>query len=503
MTSVSLGEVIYLSCKPMFKIYFLIGVGFWLARKNILSVDTTKNISSIAIMVTMPALLFNKIITNIDNSDIAQIGTIAFLGIFNMLGGGLLCFLAGLVTRSPKRWYGGLISVGMFPNISDLPIAYLQSLEGSGVVSDVDRGVAFNCIYTVIQLIGQFNCGLYKLIEWDFRDAFKNAGEKKPGDEEQTVSTSESPESSRHTDCSNSLTSISSSADENDTDENQPHSLREKRTGRRSSRSTARSLDLGRTESACSGVSLREMPTENMADMVRQYSRFDELAAGSVKVNDPADLQVAPKPAPSELKGVWPLAKSFMFLLLESFRKPISLTIVISLITCMIPWVKALFVTTNQAHISPAPDGLPPLSFMMDISSYIGAAQVPFGLLVLGATIGRLEIRDIPLSRWRTPVAVTAVRLVLLPVVGCALDSKVSKDGLFYNEPILHFVSNIVFCMPPATSNIYLTAFYTPPDYEDHIQVDCLALSYICHYVALVVCLPFTAAYTLKVPLKY
>ncbi|KAH3660362.1 hypothetical protein OGAPHI_006948 [Ogataea philodendri] len=507
---VPLGEVIYLAVKPMFKIYALIAIGFYLSRRNILSVDTTKNLSSIAIMVLLPSLMFNKIVTNIDNSDIAQIGTIAFLGLFNMFGGALLCFLAGLATRCPKVWYGGLISVGLFPNISDLPIAYLQSLEDSGILSNVDRGVSFDCIYTVIQVLFQFNLGLYRLIEFDFRDALKAANTKNLQDEEESPNGSDSTQELDDMDRAPTHTSdlsIDSSLDDNSDRGNHLRFLREKENSVRNTGSnTHRGLDLGRRDSVASATSnhsLRELPSENMADVVRQYSRFSELATGTVKMSDPADLQVAPKSQILSRNGFLGLFKSVFFLLVESLQKPISIAMIIAITICMIPWVKALFVQTDQAHISPAPDKLPPLSFIMDITSYIGAAQVPFGLLILGGTIGRLRIKNIPLSRWRTPLVVTAVRLVLLPVIGCALNSKVHKDGLFYNDPILYFVSNLVFCMPPATSNIYLTAFYTPPDYQDHTQVDCLAMSYICHYIALAICLPFTASYTLKVSLKY
>jgi auxin efflux carrier family protein len=79
-----LGEVIYTAVKPIFKIYLIIGVGYYLARKNILTVETSKNISTIAIRVLIPCLTFQKIVTNINNRLIHEIATIVIIAYFMM-----------------------------------------------------------------------------------------------------------------------------------------------------------------------------------------------------------------------------------------------------------------------------------------------------------------------------------------------------------------------------------------------------------------------------------
>ncbi|GME84168.1 unnamed protein product [Ambrosiozyma monospora] len=104
---------------------------------------------------------------------------------------------------------------------------------------------------------------------------------------------------------------------------------------------------------------------------------------------------------------------------------------------------------------------------------------------------------------WKVPILVTIFKLCIFPVIGCAVNSKFSKDGLFYNDDVLYFVSNINYCLPPATALLYLTAIYIPPDQDDAFQMDMLALVYIAHYMLLVVCLPFVTSYTVKVSLGY
>ena len=57
----------------------------------------------------------------------------------------------------------------------------------------------------------------------------------------------------------------------------------------------------------------------------------------------------------------------------------------------MAPPLKALFVNSNF-YMPNAPDELP-LSFIIDFTSYVGAASVPLGLILLGTTLARLQVK--------------------------------------------------------------------------------------------------------------
>lgn len=164
-----LGQVIYTAVKPIFKIYLIMAVGFYLARKNILTVDTSRNISSIALNVLIPSISFQKIVTNINNTMIKEIATIVIVGFFMMFSQALIIFGVGVAAGCPRNWWGGLILCGLLPNISDLPIAYLQTMETAGIFANVDLGVSFVMIYLCLQMIIQFPAGSYRLVEWDFK----------------------------------------------------------------------------------------------------------------------------------------------------------------------------------------------------------------------------------------------------------------------------------------------------------------------------------------------
>ncbi|GMG39794.1 unnamed protein product [Ambrosiozyma monospora] len=556
--SVSLGKIIYIAVKPIFKIYLIVGVGFWLAKKNILTVDASRNISNIVMMVLVPCLAFTKIVTNISNSDIAQIGSIAIISFFMMFGEAMLVFIVGVLVGCPRNWWGGLIACGLLPNIGDLPIAYLQGLQDSNVFTDVDKGVSYVFIYVALQFLVQFNLGGFRLIEMDFKYdmKLKEKAENDPelalndpekdtdaglttqtsGDFEQksTATTSQRQHSphDRESDLPSSISSSIISVSTGTTNNIHNKTTKLKANDPPRSKTTAHTPQhpLSRITSAVSSMlpadddmlsrsmfvdnDTSSRPPEDVNDIVKVYSRYDQLSKKQI-----VDHEQPTSTSSKDGKSVQSLFKqaanlitfgnlklvlmAFLRSIWQSTKHPVSMSLIVSITVCMIPWVKALFVETKQAHLSSAPDGLPPLSFFMDFTSYIGAAQVPFGLLLLGGTIGRLKLKKLPKGLWRTPVSLTVIRLFVFPVIGCALNSKIHKDGLFYNEDILYFLSNINFCMPPATTLLYLTAMYTPVGYQESIQMDCLALAYIFHYICLVVCLPFTTSYTMKVSLGY
>ncbi|GME98882.1 unnamed protein product [Ambrosiozyma monospora] len=487
--------------------------------------------STVAMMVFLPALVFAKIVSNIDNSDIKEIGTIALEAVFVIIIQGLLTFLFGVLAGCPKNWYGGLLSCGMFANISDIPIAYLQSMESSNMIPNVDKGVSYICIYLCMQIIAQFNLGGFKLIELDFRNEIK----KRNGDTEasQSIKSNENVASHSSDATQTEKANGGSGSDSQDHDPNNfkvednsdlgsesPMSLLSLNTEESHSIAEPASLNyttsarqrkdtqLSRHPSIAASLfdnNLQSAPAENMKDVVRTYSKYNQLVEDEMaKAQESESFKAKPKINMTRIiSGIKGHGKAMISLIITSTLKPMSISLIFSITVSMIPWVKALFVTTHQAHLSSAPDGMPPLSFIMDFASYVGNAQVPLGLILLGGTIGRLQVNNMNAKIWKVPILVTIFKLCIFPVIGCAVNSKFSKDGLFYNDDVLYFVSNINYCLPPATALLYLTAIYIPPDQDDAFQMDMLALVYIAHYMLLVVCLPFVTSYTVKVSLGY
>ena len=96
--SITLGEAIWASVKPIIKIYLIIGVGFLLSKLNILTVEAARVVSDIVLTVLLPCLSFNKIVANIEDNDIKYVGIIC-LTAFLIFGTGWLC--AYIVKKDP------------------------------------------------------------------------------------------------------------------------------------------------------------------------------------------------------------------------------------------------------------------------------------------------------------------------------------------------------------------------------------------------------------------
>lgn len=584
---VPLGTIIYSAVKPILKIYLIIGLGFLLAKKNILSVVTCRDISNLVVSAIMPCLIFYNIVTNLKSSDIKNLGVIFFTGTLLFSVGCALAFVISIVTRSPKKWLGGILSVGLFPNISDLPIAYLQTLSQSGNIfttEEGNKGVAYVCIFLASQVFYQFSLGLYRLIEWDFRDELEGDAEDLEKNED-AIELSDTPESSQSSGtgrlASGEPRNESSSKDSNNEDEiddstsieseksnikqtnslsqmpqqlvsdadqdgseqsqhsafySRKHALGKTISGRRSSITSATSGALQVPVVSSDYLSLRLSHTrdsyeskkapQDMQDVINEYSQFEDLKLMKSLTNTsriaqpneatPPSIHGANEPYlaknasrdsnksledSSEKVSKLQRFKTEGLQVLRNFMAPNSVSLISSIIIAMSPPLKALFVASTNFHIPTAPDGKPPLSFLMDFTSYVGAASVPLGLLLLGATISRLQIKTMPPGFWKTALAITLTRLVLLPIFGVGLTTGFYKGGWYGDDKLVRFVSVLEFGLPSATALVYFTAFYTNPHSKEHLQMDCLAVCLIFQYSILFISLPFLVTFTLKVSL--
>lgn len=129
---------------------------------------------------------------------------------------------------------------------------------------------------------------------------------------------------------------------------------------------------------------------------------------------------------------------------LRSLCTPASISIISAFIISLVPPLKALFVAgVPGTHIHPAPDGLPPLNFLIDTASFIGAASVPLGLVCLGSALARLKV---PKGQWgQLPVgAITSFavgKILVTPVIGVLICQGLTNAGVIdKDDKVLRFV---------------------------------------------------------------
>jgi hypothetical protein len=137
---------------------------------------------------------------------------------------------------------------------------------------------------------------------------------------------------------------------------------------------------------------------------------------------------------------------------LKSLITPPALAIIFAFPIALITPLKALFTPlppgSGPSPIPNAPDGQPPLAFILDTANFIGAASVPLGLVCLGSALARLK-----LPPWRTwfgkesELPVGAIiglaigKMIVMPIVGVAMVQGMVQVGFIdRNDKVLRFV---------------------------------------------------------------
>lgn len=578
--SIALGPVIWAAVRPIIKIYLIIGTGYILAKMGILSVEATRSISDIVLTILLPCLSFNKIVANIEDQDIKTVGIICLSSALIFVTGLFFAYVIRRTMPVPKQWYGGILAGGMFPNISDLPIAYLQTMDQGFIFTpeEGEKGVACVIIFLAMFMICVFNLGGFRLIESDFHYQDQESGLTK---EETNAPTSQKAVSSETSSGispdktlpkpEKALTRSSGSA----SDKISNHSSVDSATGLAISSSVSvntqsaqvgneenmwdfiatrrtRSQPVALTEESYSrlrrpsvattirSIDMRDGPPQGVTDLIREYSNVDQYGHprrnsfipetdGEPLSYTMSGTSTMERLKNSDLKRIltsdatvnkrhietsggslprwlqkFPLTPYIVFFLKNCLR-PCSMAVIIALVIAFIPWVKALFVTSEHTpRIKQAPDNAPALSFIMDFTSYVGAASVPFGLLLLGATLGRLKIGKLYPGFWKSALLLVILRMCVMPIFGVLWCDRLVKAGWvnWEDDKMLLFVIAIDWSLPTMTTLIYFTASYTPPDAIETIQMECTSFFLMIQYPVMAISLPFLVTYFLKVQLK-
>lgn len=134
--------------------------------------------------------------------------------------------------------------------------------------------------------------------------------------------------------------------------------------------------------------------------------------------------------------------------ILRNLLLPPSLTILVSFLIAFVTPLKALFTPVpGYASIPNAPDGQPPLAFVLDTASFVGGASIPLGLICLGSALARLELPSVrsPADWARLPLAAISLlalgKMVLVPVLGVLIVNGFVSVGFINREDkVLRFV---------------------------------------------------------------
>ncbi|KAG8859962.1 Protein M3 [Serendipita sp. 411] len=157
---------------------------------------------------------------------------------------------------------------------------------------------------------------------------------------------------------------------------------------------------------------------------------------------------------------------------LRSLISAPTIAIFIAFPIALVKPLKGLFVEVVDSPIPNAPDGKPPLYFVLDTANFLGGASIPLGLICLGAALAKLKM---PNTRKSIPIGAIASmaigKLVISPILGVLIVNGFVKIGFIdENDKVLRFVTMFFSGMPTATTQVLLTQVYSGTGEAEHLS---------------------------------
>lgn len=126
-----------------------------------------------------------------------------------------------------------------------------------------------------------------------------------------------------------------------------------------------------------------------------------------------------------------------------SLLSPATISMLLAFPIALVTPLKGLFVNLDNSPIPNAPDGHPPLYFIMDTANFLGAASIPLGLVCLGAALAKLKM---PKTWSKLPLGaigwMAVGKLVISPILGVLIVNGFVKIGFIREEDkVLRFVT--------------------------------------------------------------
>lgn len=526
----------------MMRMYLIIGTGFFLTKKGLLGVTTARACSDMVLLLFMPSLVFQRVVAFLDLSDIKTIGVICFCAFIMYSINTIIAFLIVKFTPIPKnpkdRWVGGAILAGIMQNVSDLPIAYIQGLSVFSLKQQ-NKGTAYVIIWLAMYIVVQFNCGLFQLVEWDFeyaekhshQDTEKHATGQDHSDDQHEIQYDGQDEDDQKAKID--------ALDDNDEDESTSHSYAsespmsatssilsgtsipnmQKQHSRKYSHQqldpkpltliNSKLSELTRSTTHTNAISRIPSARNNYDDdqlslnqeLIKEYSRvepYNQKISKTMKIVTETNITGNDvKTSGDSISFVKKYKLHYFVFFLQNLKKPNSIALMISIFIALIPWLKALFVNTGKVQLPNAPDKEPALSFILMYAEYLGYPCVPMGLLLIGSSLARLEIKDIPNGFWKSALCNTIFRLAILPIIGTAFITRLKNIG-WLTDPMAVFVCILEFALPSATVQLYLTAGAMKPGDTTCAPLNCFGLYLILQYITLVISMPIVVTYCIK-----
>ncbi|KAF9023594.1 auxin efflux carrier [Hymenopellis radicata] len=506
---VSAGTLIWISLRPLLRFLIAVAGGFAITKADIFPAVAARGAAQIALNITIPSLMFSKIVPAFTSENIGALGPLILICvIYQALGIGI-AWLTKQVFWVPHRFRYGILVAGGWANYGDIPIAVITSITSAAPFngsSDQDLSVAYISAFILFYLVTFFPMGGNKWIAWDFEGPDVEPDEVREATRQRRRFLLRGWPTALARRCMGQRVECPQSAVEKQEDkatdvekvvEAGSSDIRQRpRHGRHVSFyedvSTAVSTNgpsppptekLHSPAPTVQSSSQTAAPRDHDTPVSRPLTPVDEAASA-----EPVLL--------SPMRRRWNATLATVKRTLWALCTPPSISIIVSFPIALVTPLKALFVEVDGYYMPPAPDGQPPLAFIYDFSNFMGAASVPIGLICLGSALARLNV---PRSEWpNLPLgailSLAVGRMLLMPVLGVVICEGLTLINVIArDDKVLQFVCIFFSCLPTATTQVFVTQVYSGTGSAEH-----LSAFLIPQYILMFLSMTALSAYTLQ-----
>ncbi|KAJ7160627.1 auxin efflux carrier transmembrane protein [Mycena crocata] len=499
----SAGQLIWTSCRPLFRLIICTGCGFLLTKADLFPAVAAQGTSQILLNITYPSLMFSKIVPSFSVENISTLAPIVLVAIIYQ---GLGIVFAWIVTQLfwvPHRFRWGILVAGGWTNCGDIPTAVVLSIMSAAPFNgnaDETLSVGYIAGFIFVSVITFFPMGGNRLVALDYVGPDVEPEEVKAMLRERQqriflrwpqriagLITGRKFGMSHEVVSEKFPVTADSSISQVEVATPRP-TLPSKHV------SFYDGADDGPSNRTSHGYTSRFTSPAPTATMVDPLDIADP-------VEDRRKLAILPiannstTPPSREWRRRFPIPPALRTFL-HNLLIPSSLSIILSFVIALAPPLKALFIAVPGTHIHPAPDGQPPLAFVMDTANFIGAASVPMGLVCLGSALARLRV---PRGSWGSlPIGailgLSTAKILLFPVLGVLICKGLINVGVISQEDkVLQFVCMFFSCLPTATTQVFVTQVASGTGSAEH-----LSAFLIPQYALMLVSMTALTAYTLQ-----
>ncbi|KAJ7870944.1 auxin efflux carrier transmembrane protein [Mycena olivaceomarginata] len=411
----SAGQLIWTSCRPLFRLIICTGCGFILTRADLFPAVAAQGTSQILLNITYPCLMFSKIVPSF------SVGNISALVL-----GGLVAWLVSQFFWVPHRFRWGILVAGVWGNVGDIPTAVVLSIMGAAPFNgsaDQTLSVGYISGFLFVGVITFFPLGGNRLVALDY-----------VGPDVEREDVKETMRLKRRRILVWPRLAFRRLAGRASVLANDLHEKSDPIGDVEPAVNDSRKNSDLRPPLSSKHVSFSEPADEVRSDLFTRgpstgwQSRITSPAPTMTAVNtqdvpDGNTILPTSASAPPIPQGRPKRLTASILTFLRNLLIPPSFSIPSS---CPSP----------PSISPPPPTGSPPLAFMMDAATFIGAASVPMGLVCLGSALARLRV---PRGSWDTlPVgailAFSVGKLLVFPVIGVLLCKGLVGAGVIAGE---------------------------------------------------------------------